>query len=218
MKPLYEQYRPQSFAEVVGNDTTISEIEFMRRRTGLGGQVFWLSGLSGTGKTSIARLIAADVADEFNTIEIDAKKLNVEELDEWTRLCRFKALTGPGFHAFIVNEAHNLRAEIVSRLQTVLEETHVQLTSTWIFTTTTDGQQKLFESKFDCEAFLSRAKMFELGSRGKELEFALRVREIAQAENLDGQPLDVYLNLAKRCVCNMRKMLNEVEMGRLIAK
>lgn len=216
MRPLYEQYRPTSLDDVVGNDKTIARLRLMQERGGLGGKVFWLSGLSGTGKTTIARLIAASVADEFNTIEIDAKDLTVDKLADFRRVCRFKAITGPGFHAFVVNEAHNMRAEIVSRLQTILEEEQVQVTSTWVFTTTTDGQQKLFDTKFDAEAFLSRAIMFELGSRGKELDFATRVMHIAQTEGLDGRPLGDYLDLAKRCTCNMRKMINEVESGAML--
>jgi len=71
MNQLFEQYRPRTFADVVGQDKALQRIEVMRRR-GLSGRAFWVSGKSGTGKTTIARLIASELADEINTTEIDA--------------------------------------------------------------------------------------------------------------------------------------------------
>jgi len=52
---------------VVGQDNTLKRIEVLRRR-GLSGRAYWLSGQSGTGKTTIARLIAAEIADDFATL------------------------------------------------------------------------------------------------------------------------------------------------------
>src|SRR5262245_17092896 len=56
--PLAEQYRPRAWADVVGQDRAVNRIQGLVKR-GLGGRAFWLSGQSGTGKTTIARLIAA---------------------------------------------------------------------------------------------------------------------------------------------------------------
>ena len=81
---LYEQYRPKSFDEVVGQDKVIRKIAALRRR-GLSGRVFWIAGSSGTGKTTIARLIASEVADPISTLEIDANKLNAAMLDDIER-------------------------------------------------------------------------------------------------------------------------------------
>ncbi len=49
-------------------------------RGGLAGRAYWLSGQSGTGKTTIARLIAAEVADSFLIEELDAAALTVAQL------------------------------------------------------------------------------------------------------------------------------------------
>ena len=64
MTALYEQYRPRTFDEVVGQDKAIGKVEALRKR-GLAGRAYWISGQSGTGKTTIARLIAAEVASEW---------------------------------------------------------------------------------------------------------------------------------------------------------
>jgi len=62
---LHEQHRPRNWSDVVGQDKVVARIEGLRKR-GLAGRAYWISGQSGTGKTTIARLIATEVANEFN--------------------------------------------------------------------------------------------------------------------------------------------------------
>ena len=71
MQSLHEQYRPQTWDEVIGQDRAIAKIQAVARR-GLSGRAFWIAGQSGTGKTTIARLIAKEVADPFCVVEMDA--------------------------------------------------------------------------------------------------------------------------------------------------
>ena len=77
MKPLYETYRPKSWNEVVGQDEALKKLDCIRRRGGLAGYVYWVTGASGTGKTTIARLIAEEVGDDWTTIEIDGSDLDM---------------------------------------------------------------------------------------------------------------------------------------------
>jgi hypothetical protein len=77
---------------------------------------------------------------------------------------------------------------------------HVQRNSTWIFTTTFQGQQRLFDGALDACPFMSRAIELML-EHGEDvvLAFAARARKIAQQEQLDGQPLDAYVRLVRDC-------------------
>ena len=92
-RPLTEKYRPGTWDAVVGQDKVVSRLRALAKRDALAGRAFWLSGQSGTGKTTIARLIAQEVADEFMIEEVDATSLTVPALVE---LERASALSGWG--------------------------------------------------------------------------------------------------------------------------
>lgn len=210
MKPLFEQFRPALWSDVIGQDKVISRIENLRRRSRLSGRAYWISGQSGTGKTTIARLLAADIADPFMIDEVDAETLTPSQLQAWERssaLCGW----GKGGRVFIINEAHGLKKTVIRQLLVTLERipSHVA----WIFTTTRDGQDNLFDENMDAHPLLSRCQDLALTTQGLAKSFAARVAAIADSEGLNGRPIEDYVKLAKRCRNNMRAMLQEVELG-----
>ena len=210
MATLFEQYRPKTWAELIGQEKIVARIDQVRKR-GLGGRAYWLSGGSGQGKSSAARLIAAEIADDMNIEEIDASEATPAALREIERSMHTLGLGQKGGRAWILNESHGLRKDSIRQLLVMLERlpAHVVV----IFTTTCDGEATLFEDCDDANPLLSRCVVLPLARRDLAKPFAERARQIAQAEGLDGKPIEAYLRLVQQHKSNMRAVLNAIEAG-----
>lgn len=140
--PLATKYRPQRFADVIGQDITVKIIMNGMMKNRLGAAMLF-SGTRGVGKTTIARIVAKAFRCEHSTpepcgkcescqsfangsqidvIEIDAaSNTGVDDVREIIESCRYKPTTGK-FKIFIIDEVHMLSNSAFNALLKTLEE------------------------------------------------------------------------------------------------
>lgn len=208
---LSKKYRPSQWSDVIAQDRAIAEIRQVAD-DGYGGKSWWISGKTGTGKTTIARLIAAEIADPISVDEFDGASLTMPRLRELERTNRFYGMGCKSGRAVIVNESHRIRADVVTALLVALEPGDVPEHVAWIFTTTNDGMD-LFEGQLDAHPLLSRCERISLGQRDLAKPFAAWARDIAQREGLNGKPIEAYVKLVNQHRGNLRAVLGDIGRG-----
>lgn len=208
---LHETYRPTELSGLLGQEKAVKQVNALARR-GLSGRAYWIKGRSGTGKTTLGYIIGRMIADPFNIIELDAADLTPSRIAVIEQESSSYALGVKSGRVYIVNEAHGMRKEAVTRLLTLLERIpgHVA----WIFTTTTEGNDLFEDQNLDSGPLLSRCQTIALTNQGLAPKFAARAREIALQEGLDGvDGVGPYEAKAKAVKNNMRALLQAVEAG-----
>lgn len=216
---LAEKYRPKQWVEFVGQEKIIARVRTLVSRPQFGqggGEAFALLGPTGTGKTTLAQLVARELGvapgESWNYMELDGDKCDattVRHLDSQTHSA---SMFADCWRVCIVNEAHAMTEKAVQAWLTLLE----RLPAKWliVFTTTERADTDLF-GRFT-SPLLARCKVFEFTNQGLAQLMAARARVIAQSEGLDGQPESRYLRLVQDCHNSMREVLQRIDAGEMV--
>lgn len=143
--PLANKYRPQKFADVVGQDVAVKILTKAILKDRVGHSILF-TGTRGVGKTTLARILAKTLRCEnrqpneyepcgkcesclnfskdsqIDVIEIDAaSNTGVDDVREIIESCRYKPTTGK-YKIFIIDEVHMLSKSAFNALLKTLEE------------------------------------------------------------------------------------------------
>ena len=171
---LYRKYRPQSFDEVLGQDHIVSVLK-NAVKSGRISHAYLFSGSRGTGKTSLARILAKEVGcADVDLMEIDAaSSRGIDEIRALREAVRFSPMQGK-VKVYIIDEAHMLTKEAFNALLKTLEEPPAHA----IFILATTETDKMPET------IISRCQNFSFRKISEEV-LRKALKNIAQKEGFE---------------------------------
>ena len=191
---LYRKYRPKTFDEVIGQDHITKTLENQIMNNHIG-HAYLFTGTRGTGKTSIAKILARAVnclnpvkgspcgkcenclnlqkENDINIIEIDAASNNkVDDVREIRDKVKFLSV-GAKYKVYIIDEVHMLTDSAFNALLKTLEEPPAHI----IFILATTEVHKLPQT------ILSRCVRFDFHLVSVE-DLMKHLRKIFDKENI----------------------------------
>ncbi len=205
---IARKYRPQTFAEVLNQEAIVATLKNAIKNNRLA-QAYLFCGSRGTGKTTLARILAkalncqnltADcepcnqcssckeitTGHSLDVIEIDgASNRGIDDIRQINETVGYAASSG-GYKIYIIDEVHMLTKEAFNALLKTLEEPPPKVK--FLFATT--------EAHKVLPTILSRCQRFNLKRISPE-QIQIKLRTIAQDQNI--QVEDEALRLIAAC-------------------
>ncbi|HEY9745352.1 MAG TPA: DNA polymerase III subunit gamma/tau [Oculatellaceae cyanobacterium] len=225
--PLYRKYRPQTFADLVGQEAIAQTLGNAIRLNKVA-HAYLFCGPRGTGKTSSARIFAKSLNCEqgptvtpclqcascvgiaqgnaLDVIEFDAASNNgVGDARELIENCQYSAMTGR-FKVYIIDEVHMLTPQAFNALLKTLEEPPANVI--FIFATT--------EAHKVLPTIISRCQRFDFNRITTE-NIVARLRYIAEQEQIRIQD-DALMAIARHARGGLRDAVGLLDQVSVLSR
>jgi len=224
--PLYRKYRPQSFGELVGQDSIVKTLS-NAMALGKVAHAYLFTGPRGTGKTSTARIFAKSLncvegptvtpcgkcpsciditnSNSVDVIEIDAaSNRKVEDARNLLEKVQFVPVSGK-YKIYIIDEVHMLTTEAFNTLLKTLEEPPKNL----VFILATTEAHKVLNT------IISRCQRFDFRRVPQELIIG-NLKVISEKENIKIKDKALSL-IAKKAFGGMRDALGLLDQSSVLS-
>lgn len=194
---LYQKYRPETFDDVLGNESEVQSFEKMLNKKDRP-HVYLLTGPSGCGKTTLARIAAKHLGadDSIATTEMNsADNRGIDTAREIIQQIGYVPPTKAGVRVFIIDELHQTSKDWQNAMLKPLEDTPKHV---YFFLCTTDPKKLI-------AALKNRCTQIKVASQNSE-DLYRYMRKITKKESLE-IPKEILEEISENCNGSPRQAL-----------
>jgi replication factor C subunit 3/5 len=194
---LTERYSPASIADFCGLAKVKETLAQFVVKPYKSSWIF--KGDSGTGKSSLARIVAREIDAEI--IHVPAQECTVDRLRDIVKACHYAPLFGQRFRLVLIDEADSMSRAAQTSLLSVLD--HIPVGTVFVFTC---NSTESFEPRF-----MSRSRLMEFSNYGIQKDAAELLAEIWKKET-NGKTAPNIARIVKESNGNIRAALMALEL------